>query len=65
MSNGVVLNSNHQLAETAIPASAESVPGIDGKDYPLLMPVDLEFRVSIIFDYIRAAGIEVEFIYSR
>ena len=61
----IVVKSSHQLTETAIPSLGDSIPRDSGHDYPLRMPPSLEFRLNILFDWIRAAGVSVSLINQR
>jgi len=61
----IVLQSNHNPAETVIRASGKSQPGNDGYDYPFRMPTDIRFRLEFLINLIRAAGVQVSVIENR
>jgi hypothetical protein len=64
-SPAIVLQSNHSITEPVIDSSTQSVPRSDGFDYPLRLPPDIATRIQILFDLIRAAGVQVSIIDSR
>jgi hypothetical protein len=61
----IVLQFTHSPGETAISSLVESVPSLDGYDFPFYLPPDLSFRLQAILDLVRAAGVAVKFIDKR
>ena len=64
-SEPIMLQSNHQTGEKVSLVTGFSDPSEFGTDFPLRMPPNLLQRVELLFDLIRAAGVEVRFINKR
>lgn len=61
----IVLQFTHSPGESAIVSLVDSVPSLDGYDFPFYLPPDLSFRLQSILDLVRAAGVAVKFIDKR
>ena len=61
---GLVLG-KHTIGERVMLSPATSTPRSDGFSYPFLMPPDFNICLKNLFDFVRAAGIEIEFISDR
>ncbi len=57
-----VFPSGYTKGETVIFSPSESVPSEFGTSYPLLMPPDATICLRSLFDIVRAAGVEIEFL---
>jgi len=57
-----VLDSDHLVGETVMYSASQSNPSIEGTDFAFLMPSAGAACVAFLFEFIRAAGIEVEFV---
>lgn len=64
-SSPIVLQSTHSPSESVVDSSTDSVPRVNGYDFPLRMPVDIRTRIEFLWDLIRAAGIQVNIIDKR
>jgi len=64
-SSPLMLQFTHNPGETITLSLQESIPSIDGYDFPLYLPSDLAAQLSSLLDLVRAAGVKVEFISQR
>lgn len=61
-SDPIMVQSTHQAGEKVSLSAGTSEPSEFGTDHAFRMPPDLLSRVKLLFDLIRAAGVEVRFI---
>lgn len=60
-----IFDTKHVVGERVIFSPKESVPSINGTDYAFLLPPDPGRCLSLLFDLVRGAGIEIVFLSSK
>lgn len=62
LSEPLLLDSFHQIGETIIQSVGYSIPRTDGNSYAFKMPPDPSCCAGTLVDFIKTAGVQVEFI---
>lgn len=57
-----VFLSGYTKGETVMLSPVESIPSEFGRDYAMLMPPDATICLTALFELVRAAGVEIEFL---
>lgn len=60
-----LLSSRHLVGETVSLSTAESVPNADGSSYAFLLPPNPNACVESLFQLVKAAGVEIQFLTNR
>lgn len=64
-SSGVVVESTYPAGIPVTYSATQSIPNAEGYSFPFRMPLDAAFRVRMLLDLIRAAGVQVHIITKR
>ena len=62
LSEPTVLQSRHIVGEYVNVSAGETIPDIEGNDYAFHLPPDFNDYLAELFDIVRAAGVDIEFI---